>query len=61
MVPMFWRLMKSTFFLFLLPVVISLALFAFLNPGCQKDERIVSGELKILYSTDVGGAIDPCG
>ena len=61
MVPMFRRLIKSAFFLFLAPVVLSLILFAVLNPECRQDEEPVSGELKILYTTDVGGAIDPCG
>jgi hypothetical protein len=58
---MFRRLTKSAFFLFLLPVVISFFLFAVLNPGFREGGRTVSGELKILYSADVGGAIDPCG
>jgi hypothetical protein len=58
---MFRRLMKSAFFLFLFPVVLSMVLFAVLDPGCRKDKRAFSGGLKILYSTDVGGAIDPCG
>lgn len=61
MLPMFWRLIKSTRCRFIFPVIVSLALFAVLGSGCRKDGGTVSGEIKILYSTDVGGAIDPCG
>lgn len=58
---MFRRVVKTALFLFLFPVILFLVLFAVLDSGCRKEERAVSGGLKILYSTDVGGAIDPCG
>ncbi len=47
--------------LFLVPIFAALALFFILNPGCERSREAVSGELTILYTSDVGGAIDPCG
>lgn len=61
MVTMIRRLKKSARFILPLPALISLVLFAIVGTGCREDASTVSGELKILYSTDVGGAIDPCG
>jgi len=55
------KLMKSRFFLFLFPIFTALALFFVLNLNCHPDRDPVSGKLTILYTSDVGGAIDPCG
>ncbi|UCF88179.1 MAG: hypothetical protein JSV70_07100, partial [bacterium] len=47
--------------LFLAPVGAAIALLAFLNISCQSNEGGTSGSLKILYTSEVGGRIDPCG
>jgi len=47
--------------LFLAPIFAALALFLILNPACERSREAVSGRLTILYTSDVGGTIDPCG
>ena len=52
---------RSPVFLFLLPVIAAAGLFTFLNLNCQLWDRDASGSLKILYTSDTGGKLDPCG
>ncbi len=47
--------------LFLAPVILSLLLFAMLNFSCSKTAPPASGEITLLYTSDVGGRLDPCG
>jgi len=54
------RLKTSHIFLFLLPILAAVGLFAFLNLKFQTGEN-VSVSLKLLYTSEVGGKLDPCG
>ena len=47
--------------LFLLPILVSVGLFTFLNLSCQAPVEKASGSLKLLYTSEVGGRLDPCG
>lgn len=43
------------------PVLAAVALFIVLDFSNLQSREAVSGEMKLLYTSDVGGAIDPCG
>ena len=47
--------------LFLAPILAAIGLFAFLNFSGQTRNENVSGSLKLLYTSEVGGRLDPCG
>jgi hypothetical protein len=47
--------------LFLLPIVTAFCLYAGLNLSCRQSAGTESRALKLLYTSDVGGALDPCG
>jgi hypothetical protein len=47
--------------LFLLPIMVAIGLFAFLNPSCRAPGGETAGSLKLLYTSEVGGKLDPCG
>jgi len=47
--------------LFLTPIIAAIALFSFLNLSCQSRDDDASGTLKLLYTSEVGGRLDPCG
>ena len=47
--------------LFLLPIVFSLVLFSLLNFSCQTQKDNASGTFRLLYTSEVGGKLDPCG
>ena len=47
--------------LFLAPIVAAVALFSFFNLSCQSRTEDASGSVKILYTSEVGGRLDPCG
>ena len=47
--------------LFLFPILFSLGLFTVLIPGCQTGDQETSGSIKLLYTSEVGGRLDPCG
>jgi len=47
--------------LFLLPIFFSLGLFSLLNLSCQKQPGSGSGTFRLLYTSEVGGKLDPCG
>jgi hypothetical protein len=55
------RLKNSNLTLFLLPILFSLGLFTLLNLSCQSRSEDVSGSVKLLYTSEVGGKLDPCG
>jgi hypothetical protein len=55
------RLKISPILLFLLPILFSVGLFALLNFSCQAPIEKASGSLKLLYTSEVGGRLDPCG
>ena len=55
------RLEKSNILLFLLPILLSVGLFTFLNISCQSTTEDASGSVKLLYTSEVGGKLDPCG
>lgn len=52
---------KSPIYLFLLPILFSLGLFTLLNINFQAPGEKASGSLKLLYTSEVGGKLDPCG
>ena len=47
--------------LFLLPILLSLGLFALFNFSCQTQKENASGTFRLLYTSEVGGKLDPCG
>jgi len=47
--------------LFLAPIIAAVGLFSLLNFSCQPRDSKVSGTLKLLYTSEVGGRLDPCG
>ncbi len=47
--------------LFVAPILAAVGLFAFLNFSGQTRNDDVSGSLKLLYTSEVGGRLDPCG
>jgi hypothetical protein len=55
------RLKIPPILLFLLPILLSAGLFAVLNLNCQAPGEKASGSLKLLYTSEVGGRLDPCG
>ena len=55
------RLKIPSLFLFLLPILFSLGLFALINFSYQSQDEKASGSLKLLYTSEVGGKLDPCG
>jgi hypothetical protein len=57
----FLHVTSSPLFLFLIPVLAAGVLFIIFDLSCLQSRRNVSGEVKLLYTSDVGGAIDPCG
>jgi len=61
MAAMLRRLSRSALLLSLLFAAVSLGMFLILRHDHGKAGRTVTGEIKVLYTTDVGGAIDPCG
>lgn len=52
---------RVNFLLFMAPVLAAVALFIVLDFSNLQSREAVSGEMKLLYTSDVGGAIDPCG
>ncbi|MGD8353568.1 MAG: hypothetical protein PVJ01_05315 [Pseudomonadota bacterium] len=46
--------------LFFLPIFISLGLFISLYVSCEA-EKGTPGSITLLYTSEVGGRIDPCG
>ena len=46
---------------FLLKGLFPLALLALLTSGCQKAGQPHEGTLKLLYTSDAIGYLDPCG
>jgi len=65
-----WRLISEKVFrlfssspllLFFLPILAAVAIFAFLNLSCQSQDEKAAGSLKLLYTSEVGGKLDPCG
>jgi len=51
----------SPIILFVAPILAAVGLFAFLNFSGQTRNEDVSGSLKLLYTSEVGGRLDPCG
>jgi hypothetical protein len=51
----------SSIFLFLAPILAAVGLFVLLNFSCQGPGEKASGSLKLLYTSEVGGRLDPCG
>jgi len=47
--------------LFLAPIVAAVALFSFFNLNSQSTTEDASGSVKLLYTSEVGGKLDPCG
>jgi len=47
--------------LFLMPIVVAIAIFSFLNFSCQSRSEDAAGTFKLLYTSEVGGRLDPCG
>ena len=47
--------------LFVAPILAAVGLFTFLNFSGQTRNEDVSGSLKLLYTSEVGGRLDPCG
>ncbi len=47
--------------LFVAPILAAIGLFAFLNFSGQAPSEDVSGSVKLLYTSEVGGRLDPCG
>jgi len=47
--------------LFLAPIVAAVALFSFFNLSCQPRTEDAPGSVKLLYTSEVGGRLDPCG
>ena len=47
--------------LFLAPILAAVGLFVLINFSCQSPAEKASGSLKILYTSEVGGRLDPCG
>ena len=55
------KITSTSLFLFILPIIVALGLFAFLNFSGQASKEDASGSLKLLYTSEVGGKLDPCG
>jgi hypothetical protein len=55
------RLKTPSIMLFLAPIIVSIGLFAFINFSCQASGENASGSVKLLYTSEVGGKLDPCG
>jgi len=55
------RLKIPSIFLFLAPILAAVGLFALLNFSCQASGEKASGSVKLLYTSEVGGKLDPCG
>jgi hypothetical protein len=51
----------SSLLLFLLPILFSIGLFTLINLSCQSQDEKAAGSLKLLYTSEVGGKLDPCG
>ncbi len=47
--------------LFLAPIVAAVAFFSFFNLSFQSKTEDASGSVKLLYTSEVGGRLDPCG
>ena len=55
------KITPTSVLLFILPIIVAISLFAFLNLSCQSSSEDASGSLKLLYTSEVGGSLDPCG
>ena len=55
------RFRPTHLLLFLAPVLAAVALFFLLDPGCKRPHGDAEGRIALLYTSDIGGAIDPCG
>ncbi len=55
------RIPFTSLALFLTPILLAAGIFALINPGCRSQEGPASGFLKLLYTSEVGGRLDPCG
>ncbi len=55
------QLKISPIILFLAPILAAVAIFSLLNLSCQSQDEKASGSLKLLYTSEVGGKLDPCG
>lgn len=51
----------ATLFLFFLPIMVVIGPLVLLNTGCQPNPGSIAGSVKLLYTSEVGGRLDPCG
>jgi len=55
------RLKNVPLLIFLLPILAAVAIFSLLNLNSLSHDEKVAGSLKLLFTSEVGGKLDPCG
>lgn len=55
------QMKKKAIILYVAPLAAALMLLSVFGYGCRSTETAGQGAIKLLYTSEVGGHLDPCG